>query len=113
MAESGSIRGLMYGVIFFTLIIMGGIAMLNAFDTPGGGYISADSSNSVANFSHVFSKYDDINSSVGNIQTNIQGAQPGDDTGFGAFGFLDNLIQASYDTMKGFFSNFTFVNDIF
>jgi hypothetical protein len=95
------------GIIAFTLVILGGMAMLGDLNSGSGGVISSDSRYS--EFNNTFNRYDDLDTQVNTIKGNIEDEEGGG----GVFGFLDNLVNSAWSSIKLMFSSFNFMNDAF
>jgi hypothetical protein len=98
-------RTYIYGLIVFTLIIVGGISMYASF----AAYSPAMTSNTkYGTFNSTFNRYNDLNSSVAGLSDSVTNAQ----SEIGVFGVLNGLINTAWNGLKFIFTSFGFVGDI-
>jgi hypothetical protein len=97
-------RSYVYGMIIFTLVIVGGMSIYATF----GHYSPAmTSSTKYIQFNQTFDKYSELNESVGNLQASIT-ESPAD---LGVFGVLNGLINTAWNGLKLIFTSFGFMNN--
>lgn len=96
---------LIYGLIIFTLLIVGGINVIMEFRSNDASFMNNDK---FTMFNKSFNRFDTLNSSISSMQSSIQGAQPD----WGVFGVLNSLIKSSWSAISNLFSSLRFVNDI-
>lgn len=100
------IRNYIIGIIAFTFVIVGGIAMMSSLNSTGEGFTNNEQFTS---FNDSFNKFDDVTEQVTIIKESVSNP----DADQGPFGFLDALIGASWATLKGTFASFSFMGDVF
>lgn len=99
-------RNYIFGIIIFTLFIVGGVSMLADLQAADPTFIDAEKYNQ---FNRTFNKVDELGSSVNNLQSNIENSE----TDLGFFGVLNALISSAWNTLKLMFGSFGFMNDVF
>jgi len=99
-----------YGVILFVLVMFAGLNYLGAMKANNPDFASEGE---YSEFNHSFNRVADIQSSMGQIESSA--TQTNASSGFFAenFGFLEQLISKSWNTLKLLTQNFGFVGDSF
>lgn len=101
-------RHYIIGIIMFTFLIVGGLALLAEYNSYDETYIDQTK---YAEFNSTFNTYNDINEQVGGLQAGIEDAEPGQD--YGTLGVLEALISSGWNTLQLMFQSFGFMNDVF
>ena len=99
-------RHYLFGVLAFTLFIVGGVSMLGIFNESDPAFTN---DTSYTRFNQSFNQLQDVTNTVGSLQSGITDA----DTDFGAFGVLNALISSSWNSLKLMFSSFGIMNDAY
>ena len=97
-------RSYVYGMIIFTLIIVGGMSIYTQFAFYSSPMSTDDK---YVTFNSSFNKFNDLNQSVSGLQTSITSAN----TEVGIFGVLNGLISTAWNGLKLIFSSFGFMSD--
>lgn len=97
------IRHYVTAIIIFALFVVGGMTLLAKF---GDSDPTFTNDSNYARFNSTFNKINEVSTSVNGLQTSITDAA----TDFGAFGVLNALISASWQTLKLMFSSFSIMN---
>jgi hypothetical protein len=100
------LRHYVWGIIVFTLFIVGGISMLGIYKDKDPTFATDDS---YSRFNQSFNRLNDVTTAVNGLQTGITNA----DTDFGAFGVLNALISSSWQSLKLMFTSFAIMNDAY
>lgn len=100
----------MYGLIVFTIIFMAGFTIMVSVNSNEGGTFASDPR--FSQFNNTFNKYDDLNTQIGGLQSSAEGspAQPPDT---GSETFVTKIINKGWNSLRGIFTGFSFVNQIF
>lgn len=96
------------GIIFFTLFVMGGVAILGEFNQKDSTFTQ---NTDFVQFNKTFDKYSDLVSSGENLKSTITESQP--ENSFQAFGIINGLVQTAWNALKTIFSTFSFMDDAF
>lgn len=96
-------RHFVYGVILFTLIIVGGVNMLSTLNDHSASLL--DRSEHYADFNATFNKFSELNDSVGTLTGSLTRTNPDVKDGT----FLGDLIRGSWNTLKTVGDSFGFV----
>lgn len=99
-------RHYLFGVLAFTLFIVGGVSMLGIFKAQDPTFATDDT---YSRFNNSFNQLEDVTTTVGALQSGITDA----DTDFGAFGVLNALISSSWQSLKLMFTSFSIMNDAY
>ena len=87
-------RDLIFGIIIFGIILMGGVSLISIFGEKNSAYINDDMFGTFNTTSNTLMQ--DINTKVSSINSSI-----GSDTvDPGLFGFLDKLVNTGWNTIK-------------
>lgn len=100
------LRHYIWGIIIFTLFIVGGVSMLAIYKDGDPSFASDDT---YTRFNQSFNRLDDVTSTVSNLQSGITDA----DTDFGSFGVLNALISSSWQSIRLMFTSFGIMNDAY
>lgn len=99
-------RSYVFGIIIFTLLIVGGISIFASFGAVNPSMVT---STKYEQFNNTFNKFSDLNESVTNLQSSIESD---DNKEFGVFGVLNGLINAAWNSLKLIFQSFGFMSDV-
>lgn len=99
-------RNYLYGIILFTLFVVGGSAMLAEFSKSDPTYLQDDK---FTEFNKSFNVMEDVETQVDSLQDGIEGAS----TDFGLFGVLNSLISSAWQTLKLLFSSLSFMTSVY
>lgn len=99
-------RHYLFGVLAFTIFIVGGVSMLSIFKQADPTFASDDT---YTRFNESFNQLSEVTTTVGALQTGITDA----DTDFGAFGVLNALISSAWQSLKLMFTSFGIMNDAY
>lgn len=107
MAET-LIRHYVYGSVLFVLFILGGLYIIGDIidDVP-----DAVDQGSLEKFNRTFNNFNNINASLGATRDSITGSEL--DIGSFGTGSLGAFVNIAWQIVKGFFSVFGFMNDVF
>lgn len=98
-------RYYIYGMLLFTLIVVGGITLIQAFSSERTDYIPDQEE--FEQFNSTFSHLDALNNSIGGMRSEITSS----DLTLGLdLGVLDDLLFTGWNTMKLLFSTFGFMD---
>jgi len=100
-------RHFVYGAILFTLIIVGGVAMLNEFNNNSASLLAE--TEHYADFNATFNKFNELNDSVDTLTGSLDKTNPDVKDGT----FLGDLIRGSWSTLKTIGTSFEFMSDGF
>jgi len=104
MAEE--IRNYIIGIIVFTAFIMGGVALMGELRKSDLGYATDER---FSEFNNTFNVYNDLDDSIGNMETGITNTNS---TDYGTFGVLNSLIASSWQTLRLMFSSLDFMDNV-
>lgn len=99
-------RHYLYGIVVFTLFIVGGVFFVTEFSGDGVSSIDSDRTGS---FNRTFNKMDSLSSTTSDLRSGVEDAE----TDFGAFGVLNSLISGAWNTLKLLFSSLSFMDGVF
>lgn len=99
-------RHYIIGIIMFAFIIVGGISILDSFQSTDPTFIDTQK---YQKFNNTFNVYNDITEEVDTLENNIAES----DTDFGSLGVLSALLASGWNTLKLLFSSFGFMEDVF
>lgn len=102
MAET-LLRHYIWGVIAFTLFIVGGVSMLGIMKAEDTTFATEDS---YTRFNESFNQLTEVTETVEGLQSGIINAE----TDFGVFGVLNALISSSWQSLKLTFTSFSLMN---
>lgn len=100
-------RHFVYGVILFTLIIVGGVNMLATLNDHSASLL--DRSEHYSDFNATFNKFSELNDTVNSLSTSLDSTNPDVKDGT----FLGDLIRGSWNTLKTIRASFGFMNEGF
>lgn len=100
------IRHYIIGILLFTFMILGGIAMLGEFNKDDPTFVDADK---YEQFNNTFNVYGDIDDEVGGMRNQLEEA----DTDPSVFGVLNSLIMSAWQTLRLIVSSFGFMDGVF
>ena len=95
-------RHYIIGIIIFTMVIVGGVAMLGELNTNDPTYVDDEK---YSQFNSSFNTQKAITDNVTNIKNRLTGAS----TEPGLFGVLNALIQAAWGILTSIFGSFAFM----
>lgn len=105
MAET-LIRHYIWGILVFTLFIVGGVSMFAIYKDADPTFATDDT---YTRFNQSFNRLSEVTATVGALEDGITQA----DTDFGAFGVLNALISSSWQSLKLMFTSFGIMNDAY
>lgn len=95
------------GIIMFTMVIVGGIALINIYKNEGAAFANTAE---FAEFNDTFNLMDDVESTVDDLQSNVEE----EDADYGLVGEIvniaDTLINGLWNTLKLLASTLGFMN---
>lgn len=97
-------RHFIYGVILFTLIIVGGVGMMASLNDHSASRLAE--SEKYAEFNRSFNTFSDVTSNVDSLEGSLGGTDPDVKDGT----FLGDLIRGSWTTLKTIGASFTFMD---
>lgn len=101
-------RHLMYGFVFFTIFILGGLAVINLIDDDTS-FISSSDDVTLQVFNNTFNAQDDLELTTQSMKTTIEGSRAEQTI----FGVLGSLIKISWETIKYLGTTLGFMSAIF
>lgn len=101
------VRHYLIGIVIFTLMVMGGVGLIGEFRKTDSNFVDSR----FESFNQTFNTYDDITSQVANMRGNIEGSNA--EGGNQVLGYLNNLINMAWSSIRLWFGNFTFMNSVF
>lgn len=102
----GRLRDYIWGILIFTLFIVGGTSMMGIMQSHDSTYATDEK---YTQFNDSFNRLSEVTTAVEGLQTGITEAE----TDFGAFGVLNALISSSWQSLKLMFSSFSLMNAAF
>ena len=97
-------RSYVYGIIMFTLIVVGGMSIYTRFAAFSPSMVADDK---YVSFNESFNKFSALNQSVSGIENSITQSSPEQ----GLFGVLNGLVSTAWNGLKMIFSSFSFMSD--
>lgn len=99
-------RHYIIGIIFFVLIIVSGIGMIDIFQQTNESFIDGEQYHK---FNNTFNVMSELTTEVSSLRSGVEGAS----TDFGLFGVLNSLISTSWNTLKLLINSFSFMDAVF
>lgn len=100
------IRHYIYGIIAFTLIIVGGMFLIGQFRSQSAGFVD---DTLYGQFNRSFNTQDRLLSNTSKLKSDVQDAQPDQ----GTFGVLNSLINTAWSGIVFIFTGFGFMDTVF
>lgn len=98
-----SLKYLMIAVVFFVVVITGGVLILGDFTAYDS---TIDSSNQIDDFNSTLNKANEVTASVNEIENSVDSVA----SGVGILGWLNALISSAYNGLQALISSLGFVN---
>jgi len=99
-------RNYIIGIIMFTMVIVGVVALISMAQKDNPAMVDQQR---LKDFNDTFNVMDDVNSTVGTFQDNIENAE----SDFGVLGVLNSLVSSAWQSLRLLFSSFSFMNAVF
>lgn len=96
-------RTYLYGIVIFTLIIVGGVAMIKEFQDTKSDFMDQTE---YSMFNKSFNKYSELSTQVGGLENKVTNASIDQ----GTFGVVNSLIQTTWQGIKLITINFDFMD---
>ena len=101
-------RNLIFGAILVTLMIVGGVNMMDSMNNHPDSLLA--DSDKYASFNESFNKFDELDESISGLAGGLDETNPSDPNDDS---FLGNLIKGSWNTLKTIGTSFSFIGDMF
>lgn len=98
-------RHYLYGVVFFMIMIVGGVSLLSILSAEDSSFNDNDR---IGQFNRTFDKMSYVEAHINSYKTNLENA----DTDPGIFGVLNALISTSWNSMLLLFGSLDFMTSV-
>lgn len=101
-----SISNYIIGIILFTMVIVGGVNLINSARVVDDSFISDSQYNT---FNNTFNQFDNLNSSINTIDNSISDS----DKSTYNLGVIESLIDGAWNTLRNIGTSFNFMYVVF